>query len=282
VVAEEEPPDPIEDGTHIVTGAGTLIGRTNRAVDSTYSYSGAAILTGNELYFTIDQLIENALGETHIITSGSFDLTTGLGTSTVENCFGPTLMCAGVDPLIGTPDATSEYTASNLNASDLDCITWDVIFTLSVPGFGEADSNSSFTAVLGLNCTDSDGDGYSVEGGCCGTVDCDDSDPDIYPGATETCDDGKDNNCDGSVNEGCECLLERLFTRNDARLETIRRFRDEILYSNSFGVGIIDLYYNKTDELKNLIEDSPAIHMFLKNLIETLIPVMEIMLHHSE
>ncbi len=48
-------------------------------------------------------------------------------------------MCAGVDPLIGTPEATSEYTASNLNASDLDCITWDVIFTLSVPGFGESD-----------------------------------------------------------------------------------------------------------------------------------------------
>ena len=282
VVVEDVPPDPIEQGTHIVTGAGTLIGRTNRAVDSTYTYSGAGILSGNELYFTIDQLIENALGETHIITSGSFDLTTGLGTSTVENCFGPTLMCAGVDPLIGTPDATSEYTASNLNASDLDCITWDVIFTLSVPGFGEADSNSSFTAGLGSNCTDSDGDGYSVEGGCCGTVDCDDSDPDIYPGATETCDDGKDNNCDGSINEGCECLLERLFARNDARLETIRRFRDEILYSNSFGVGIIDLYYNKTDELENLIEDSPAIHIFFKKLIETLIPVMEIMLNNSE
>lgn len=282
VVVEEEPPDPIEDGTHIVNGTGTLIGRTNRAVDSTYTYSGAGILSGNELYFSIDQFIENALGETHIITSGSFDVTTGMGTSTVENCFGPTLMCAGVDPLIGTPDATSEYTASNLNASDLDCITWDVIFTLSVPGFGEADSNSSFTAVLGSNCTDSDGDGYAVEGGCCGTVDCDDSDPDSYPGATETCDDGKDNNCDGSINEGCDCLAERLFARNDARLETIRRFRDEILYRNSFGVDAIDLYYKKTDALINLIEESPALHIFLKRLIETLIPVMEIMLNNSE
>jgi hypothetical protein len=94
--------------------------------------------------------------------------------------------------------------------------------------------------------------------------------------------DGKDNNCDGSINEGCECLLERLFARNDARLETIRRFRDEILYSNSFGVGIIGLYYNQTDELEKLIEDSPALHIFFKKLIETLIPVMEIMLHNSE
>jgi hypothetical protein len=204
VFVEAEQPDPIEDGTHVITGTGTLTGRTNRAVDSTYTYSGAGILSGDVLYFTIDQFIENALGETHIITSGSFDLTTGLGTSTVENCIGPSLMCAGVDPLIDTPEATSEYTASNLNASDLDCITWDVIFTLSVPGFGEADSNSAFNAVLGSNCTDSDNDGYSVEGGCCGPVDCDDSDPDIHPGETEKCNDGKDNNCDGSINEDCE------------------------------------------------------------------------------
>jgi len=191
-------------------------------------------------------------------------------------------MCAGVDPLIGTPEATSEYTAANLDASDLDCITWDVIFNLSVPGFGEADSNSSFTAVLGLNCTDSDGDGYFVEGGCCGTVDSDDSDPDMYPGATETCDDVKDNNCDGSVNEGCDCLVERLFARNDPRLETIRRFRDEILYSSSFGIGAVDLYYKKTDALTHLIEDSPALHIYFKKLIETLVPVMEIMLKNSE
>jgi len=191
-------------------------------------------------------------------------------------------MCAGVDPLIGTPEATSEYTAANLDASDLDCITWDVIFNLSVPGFGEADSNSSFTAVLGLNCTDSDGDGYFVEGGCCGTVDSDDSDPDMYPGATETCDDVKDNNCDGSVNEGCDCLVERLFARNDPRLETIRRFRDEILYSSSFGIDAVDLYYKKTDALTHLIEDSPALHIYFKKLIETLVPVMEIMLKNSE
>jgi len=282
VVVEEEPPDPIEDGTHVITGTGTLIGRTNRAVDSTYTYSGAGILSGNDLYFTIDQFIQNALGETHIITTGSFDLTTGLGTSTVDNCIGPSLMCAGVDPLIGTPDATSEYTASNLNAADPDCITWDVIFTLSVPGFGEADSNSGFNAVLGSNCTDSDNDGFSVEGDCCGTVDCDDSDPDVYPGATEKCDDVKDNNCDGSINEGCDCLVERLFDRSDSRLDTMRRFRDEVLYSNSFGVGAIDLYYKQSDELIIFIEENPAVHRFFKHLIETFIPVMEIMLHSAE
>jgi hypothetical protein len=47
-------------------------------------------------------------------------------------------------------------------------------------------------------CNDTDGDGWSVS---CG--DCLDSNPEAYPGATETCD-GIDNNCDGIVDEGCQ------------------------------------------------------------------------------
>lgn len=52
-------------------------------------------------------------------------------------------------------------------------------------------------------CTDADGDGYSIEGGACGEIDCDDDNYDINPGATEICD-GIDNNCDGVIDEGCE------------------------------------------------------------------------------
>ncbi len=54
-------------------------------------------------------------------------------------------------------------------------------------------------------CTDNDGDGYFVEGGDCGTVDCDDSDTTVNTGATEgppgdpTCIDAKDNDCDGWI-----------------------------------------------------------------------------------
>ncbi len=53
-------------------------------------------------------------------------------------------------------------------------------------------------------CTDGDGDGFFVEGKDCNTAqDCDDNDETIYPGATEICDDGQDNDCDGMVDEGC-------------------------------------------------------------------------------
>jgi len=48
------------------------------------------------------------------------------------------------------------------------------------------------------NCTDNDNDGYATGGDWCGLLDCDDSDPNIHPGATEVCN-GKDDNCDGII-----------------------------------------------------------------------------------
>jgi hypothetical protein len=48
-------------------------------------------------------------------------------------------------------------------------------------------------------CTDNDNDGFAVEGGDCGPVDCNDSNAAIKPGATENCSDNIDNNCNGLV-----------------------------------------------------------------------------------
>jgi hypothetical protein len=54
----------------------------------------------------------------------------------------------------------------------------------------------------GSECTDNDGDGFAIEGGSCGNVDCDDNNADINPDAAEVCDDIVDNDCDN--NSDCE------------------------------------------------------------------------------
>jgi hypothetical protein len=61
----------------------------------------------------------------------------------------------------------------------------------------------SFTTTI-VTCTDSDGDTYAIEGGSCGLIDCDDTDPNVNPGVAEVCSDGIDNNCDGQIDEGCD------------------------------------------------------------------------------
>ena len=54
---------------------------------------------------------------------------------------------------------------------------------------------------------DVDGDGYDSFD--CGGADCDDLDPDVNPGASEICDDGIDNNCDGEADENCtQCDID--------------------------------------------------------------------------
>ncbi|MDA1197352.1 MAG: putative metal-binding motif-containing protein [Nanoarchaeota archaeon] len=52
-------------------------------------------------------------------------------------------------------------------------------------------------------CTDSDGDGFSLEPGCSISQDCDDGNAAVYPGLAEICSDGKDNNCASGIDENC-------------------------------------------------------------------------------
>jgi len=59
----------------------------------------------------------------------------------------------------------------------------------------------SFEINVTQACVDGDSDGYSVTGGSCGTVDCNDGNNQIYPGAADICD-GEDNDCDAGTADG--------------------------------------------------------------------------------
>ena len=70
-------------------------------------------------------------------------------------------------------------------------------------------TNYSFAKIV-FECPDDDGDGYHVCSEGTEQIDCCDNDPSTYPGAPELCD-GKDNNCDGQIDEGCapDCSVQR-------------------------------------------------------------------------
>lgn len=63
-------------------------------------------------------------------------------------------------------------------------------------GKDSGQDSSTVQALYGVSVTDSDGDGYPPVSA--GGDDCDDTNKDIHPDATETAGDGVDSNCDGS------------------------------------------------------------------------------------
>jgi MYXO-CTERM domain-containing protein len=72
---------------------------------------------------------------------------------------------------------------------------------------GPSDTALCVTITVTPAPVDADGDGVAAD------KDCDDSDPARLPGATELCN-GKDDNCDGSIDEGLDCNPEPPVTPN--------------------------------------------------------------------
>jgi len=106
-------------------------------------------------------------------------------------------------------------------------------------------------------CDDGDNSTVAGDNPCTGgnTVFCDDNCPDDINAEQA------DVNADG-VGDICEtsqpCLVERLFEKRDSRIVTIRRFRDEVLYSTGLGREMINLYYRESDDMIELVKDNPV------------------------
>jgi hypothetical protein len=117
-------------------------------------------------------------------------------------------------------------------------IAWNATDTLTIP-----------MSVTGIDAgaDDADADGYTAD------VDCDDSDPEVNPGADEVCD-AIDNNCEGGIDEGFD-VDEDTYTTCGAD-GTVGTGDDDCLDSNSsVNPGAEELCNGEDDDCNDIIDD---------------------------
>ncbi len=130
--------------------------------------------------------------------------------------------------------------------------TADPVYNINItpdPGTGDLDyiynSPGNYNIQFdGVPCDDSDSDGYGATP--CGD-DCDDTDPNINPGATEICN-GLDDDCDGEVDEGGSC----------GECPPCTTPATMTIVSDDLGATVITTVYNKTGGVNNTVDLSSS------------------------
>jgi len=117
------------------------------------------------------------------------------------------------------------------------CRSWGIPYV-----YGYSDW-SNCVSVTENKCTDADSDGYYAQSGCGTAVDCNDGDSGINPGHSEICDDEKDNDCDGSVDEGCPTssnTWQDIFEDNEDKTVLVSAFYSDGSQFNGSGFFVKD------------------------------------------
>lgn len=63
---------------------------------------------------------------------------------------------------------------------------------------------------------------------------------------------------------------------DNPRLEILRKFRDKTLSASDTGIKIISIYYERSEDIIEMCERNPIIRWTFKSMLESLIPVIEI------
>ncbi|WP_159931126.1 thrombospondin type 3 repeat-containing protein [Oceanicoccus sp. KOV_DT_Chl] len=163
---------------YVISGAGSLRPPANAEysyVQSDYVYTGSATITGNSLFFTIEQetIALGGVGTAFISSIGFFDITTGVGQATITNCTGFIEICRPINTNIGTPAATDTYNSGPLTNEEtnqvitsldgVNSFSWFQGGEIDATGSGGFATSSSTIIATQPTGRDADGDGISDE-----------------------------------------------------------------------------------------------------------------------